>query len=108
MNTLTRRIGWLEDQLGFGGKRRPSILLIVCHYGWELALDQDRCVEILGECGFLPTGEIGVVNLRDIPEGLNAKQTERFLRERGAETCGIRGKRDPEVERQTRPQGVHS
>jgi hypothetical protein len=108
MNALTRRIGRLEDQCGCSGKRRPSIFLIVCHYGWEPALDQDRCIEILGECGFLPTGEIGIVNLRDIPEGLNAKQTERFLRERGAETCGIRARRDPEAENRMRLQDMLS
>ena len=89
MNTLTRRIGRLEDQLGFGGKRRPSILLIVCHYGWELALDQDRCIEILGEGGFLSDAPISCVNFLNIPKGMNAEETERFLREHGAETSSF-------------------
>ena len=97
MNALIKRIRRLEDQFGYGG-RRPGILLVVFQSGWGLALDQDRCIEILGECGFLPTGQIGAVNLLDIPHGLDAKQTDRFLRERGAETSSIRGKRNPEAQ----------
>lgn len=46
-------------------------------------------MQILGECGFPPKGPVGVVNLGDIPNGLNAEQLERFLREHGAETCGL-------------------
>jgi hypothetical protein len=58
----------------------------------ELALDQDRCIEILRECGHLPTGPgFGIVNFCEIPEGLNAKELERYLREDGAETRGFRG-----------------
>jgi hypothetical protein len=33
---------------------------------------------------------MGIVNFLDIPEGLNAEQTERFLREHAAEICGVR------------------
>lgn len=46
----------------------------------------DASIQILDECGFLPTGPVGLVNLLDIPEGLNAQQTERFLREKGLRT----------------------
>ena len=54
-----------------------------------LALDAETCVEILRECGFLPTGPgFGLVNLCNIPDGLNAGATERFLREKGMEICG--------------------
>ena len=66
------------------GDGKPRILLVVCKAGWRLALDMDRCVEILDECGSLPTGPVGLVSLLGIPEGLNAGQTERFLREHGA------------------------
>jgi hypothetical protein len=34
------------------------------------------------------------VNSGKIPDGLNAKETERFLREQGAEICGFRGTQD--------------
>ena len=55
----------------------------------DFALDMDTCLGILGECGFLPTGRIGVVNLLHIPFDLSAEELERFLREKGAETCGL-------------------
>ena len=63
---------------------------------WELIFvpGEDRCVQILRECGFLPTGPVGVVNLGDIPEGLNAEELERFLRKNGAETRGLRSAQD--------------
>jgi len=64
---------------------------VACKAGWGLALDQDTCIEILGECGFLPTAPIGVVNLLEIPDGLNAEELERLLREKGAETRGFHG-----------------
>jgi len=57
----------------------------LCHAGWGLALDQDTCIHILGECGFLPTGPIGLANLSEIPDGLDAKETEKFLRENSME-----------------------
>src|ERR1700732_3245542 len=92
MNALARRVRRLENQFApVHGKR---LLLVVSHAGWGPALDQDTCIEILGECGFLPTGTLGLVNFGKIPKGLNAKETERFLRELGAEICGIRGTQD--------------
>jgi hypothetical protein len=56
--------------------------------GVGLALDADTCVQIRRESGFLPTGGIRYVNLFKIPKGLNARETEIFLREKGAEICG--------------------
>jgi hypothetical protein len=88
MRTVTRRIGKLEDTLR-PGNGKPPLLLIVTAAEKMLALDQDRCVQILRECGFLPTGPVVVVNLAAIPQGLNAERLERFLREHGAETCGL-------------------
>jgi len=70
---------------------KPQLLLVVCKAGWRLALDQDRCIQILRECGFLPTGPVGLVNLGQIPEGLSAEELARLLRENGAETRGFRG-----------------
>jgi hypothetical protein len=84
---IERRLRKLEDRFG-PADGKPGILLVVCNAGWGLALDQDTCIHILHECGFLPTGTIGVVNLCEIPEGLNAKETEGFLRANGAEICG--------------------
>jgi hypothetical protein len=55
--------------------------------GVGLALDPHACVEILRECGFLRKGGCRCVNLLDIPKGLNAEATARYLRENGAEIC---------------------
>ena len=91
MRTVTRRIGKLEDRFR-SGNGKPLLLLVVTSAGKRLALDQDRCTQILGECGFLPTGgPVGVVNLAAIPHGLDADELKMFLREHGAETCGLNG-----------------
>ena len=77
-------------------KRRNQRPIIVTRLGEELAFDSDRCIEIL-ECGFLRGYGVGdgslpafgpVVRLDLIPDGLNAAELERFLRENGAELAG--------------------
>jgi hypothetical protein len=90
MTAVTRRIAKLEEQFGtVAGK--PRILMILSHSGWGLALDQDTCIQILGEEGFLPTGAgIGTVNLLDVPMDLSPSELRKYLREHGAETNGIR------------------
>jgi len=92
MRTISKRVQNLEKQLGTASGTQ-QLLLVVSRAGWVLALDQDRCIEILREAGFLPTGRMGIVDL-DIPEGLNAKETEMFLREHAAEICGVRVTQD--------------
>ena len=92
MKTIDNRVRKLENRF-FDDK--PQLLWMACQAGWGLALDQDRCIEILGECGFLPTGRFGVVNLCQIPDGLSAEGLETYLRENGAETRGFRGAQDP-------------
>ena len=87
MKTVERRISRLEHQFGTDGK--PRMLYLACKAGWGLALDQDACMQILSQSGFLPTGLCGVVDLCKIPDGLNAHETERFLRENAAEICGF-------------------
>jgi hypothetical protein len=79
MKIIESRLSRLEDQLGTGDGK-PRALLVACKAGWGLALDMDTCVQILDETGSLPTGPVGLVSLLGIPEGLNAGQTERFLR----------------------------
>jgi hypothetical protein len=93
MKTIDGRIRRLEDRFS-PGNGKPQLLLVACKAGWGLALDQDRCVQILGESGFLPTGPVGVVNLCQIPDGLNAEDLEMFLREDGAETRGLHPQTD--------------
>lgn len=82
MTTMDRRLSKLEDQFGTGS-RKPWLLLVLCQAGWGLALDMDTCIQILDECGFLPSVPVGLVNFMNIPKGMNAEQTERFLQEHG-------------------------
>jgi len=84
MKTIDRRIRKIESR--FWPDNKPQLLWVLCHAGWGLALDQERCIEILRECGFLPTGRFGVVNLTQVPDGLNAEELERFLRKNGTTT----------------------
>jgi hypothetical protein len=90
MKTIDSRIRKLEDRFGLGNGK-PPLLLVLTAAGRGLALDEDKCVQILGECGFLPTGPMGIVNLMEIPKGLNAEEVERFLRKDGAVTRGRYG-----------------
>ena len=46
---------------------------------------KDSCIDILEESGFWPDSQFGVVSLIDVPNGLNAKELEEYLREHGAE-----------------------
>jgi len=66
----------------------PCRVWVVRLFGRELALDDDRCVEILRECGFLPDGRRFAVQFCEIPDGLSAKELEKFLREEGEKLCG--------------------
>jgi hypothetical protein len=87
MKVISKRLCKLESRFGLGPETE-QILLVLTRAQRRLALDEDTCVGILRECGFLPTGHCGLVKLGSIPDGLNAKETERFLREKGAEICG--------------------
>lgn len=69
VKTIDRRIRKLEDRF-WPGNGKPPLLMVVSEAGRGLALDEDRCVQILRECGFLPAGPVGVVHLGNIPKGL--------------------------------------
>ena len=86
---INRRVRTLENRFC---DEKPQRLWVTRTVGEELALNDDRCIEILGECGFLPTGRFGIVNVGQIPKGLNAKDLETFLRAYGAETRGFQPK----------------
>jgi hypothetical protein len=64
----------------------------MCLPNQELALDADSCLQILRECGHVPDSRFAVAFFTKVPDGLNAKETERFLREHGAELFGGRGR----------------
>ena len=66
-------------------RRRKRLLIILTDATQTLALDSSRCVEILREAGHLDTtSPISVVDLGCIPDGLNAAELEKYLREHGA------------------------
>jgi hypothetical protein len=52
-----------------------------------LALDEDTCVQILDECGYLPSSGMAKVDLFDLPSGLNASEIKRFLQKNGARSA---------------------
>ena len=90
MKAISKRLCKFENRFGLGPEAE-QLLLVVTAAGRALALDHDRCIQILRECEVLPTGPVGLVDLGQIPDGLNAEELERFLREHGAETRGLRG-----------------
>jgi len=90
IRTAIRRIDKLEHRLGIAAAKRPCSVVVATRAGCKLALDNDACVEILRESGFLPDGpRFAAVNLLQIPDGLNAGELKRFLRKNGAEICGF-------------------
>jgi hypothetical protein len=85
MKAIHSRIRRLQDK--FCPENGQERLWFTNLAGCELALDLESCAEILDECGFLPKGRFCVVNLCGVPDGLNAKELEKFLRKNGAQTC---------------------
>jgi hypothetical protein len=87
-----RRLDSLEEQFGWANGKPKTGLQIVCtRADIGLALDADTCVKLLEAYGFLPTGNaVTVIRLMDLPNHLNVEQTETYLREHGAEICGLR------------------
>jgi hypothetical protein len=86
MRTLQRRIGKLE-QLTVASKQE-GLLFTVERSDIKLALDSNTCVEILRECGHVPSRRgSSVLNFLRVPDGLNALELERYLREHGDEIC---------------------
>ena len=88
MKAIDRRIRRLQSRL-CPDHGQPQRLWVTTLVGRELTLDQDKCVDILRESGFLPTGRFGVVNLCGIPNGLNAEELERHLRKNGTQAPGF-------------------
>jgi hypothetical protein len=83
VKTIYRRLQRLEEPLRLA--QQECRVYGVRYHNQELALDRDSCIQILRECGYVPTSRYAVAHFTKIPDGLNAKEIERFLRERGAE-----------------------
>ena len=87
MKAITNRIRRLQQQLCPDQGQEQRIWVVSIH-GQEFALDNNRCVEIPRECGFLPPTRWLVLYFGGIPDSLNAKELERYLRKNGAQICG--------------------
>ena len=87
MKAIDSRIRRLQQQL-CPGEGQPQGIWVAVMYGQEFALDRYRCIEILRECGFLPGTRFLVLHFGGIPDGLNAKELEQYLRKNGAQICG--------------------
>jgi hypothetical protein len=87
MRTIDRRLGKLERRFGIA-RNGPIYLLILTDRDLESV--EDAYIKILDEAGFLPSSGVGAVDFTVIPRGLNAEQEARFVRENGAEICGMR------------------
>ena len=94
MSAISSRLNKLEHKFGMAPGDR--ILMIVTASATKLGLDEDTCVEILDEAGFLATHGIASVDLLQIPSGLSATETKRYLLKNGAEICGSRLARSPD------------
>ena len=79
MKAIDNRIRRLQGRL-CPEDRQSQRFWVLLQPGRELALDLDRCTQILDERGVLPTGRFGVVDLLGIPEHLTARELEHFLR----------------------------
>ena len=90
MKSIVRRIDQLEQRFGTAEGCKP-VRMILCRATQDEA-DVDRWMEILGECGYLRTtgGGIQMVKICDVPDGLDASETEKYIRENGAALCGSR------------------
>lgn len=86
MKAIDRRLSKLENQL----RLTKELFLVVLSDAGKRGLYDDTCVDILRDGGFLPTGGVATVDLTQIPGGLNAEETKRFVRENGAKICGSR------------------
>jgi len=86
VSAILKRVARLEGRFG-SANGKPQLLFIAHSAGWGLALDGDTCLQILRDTGFVSTGPTGLVNLCEVPDGLNTEETQMFLREHAAEIC---------------------
>jgi hypothetical protein len=87
MKAIDSRIRRLQERLR-PDEGQPQGIWVAVIYGQQFALDRDRCVEILRDGGFLPATRFVVLHFFGIPDGLNAKELEEYLRRNGAQICG--------------------
>jgi hypothetical protein len=91
MKSIARRLSKLENPTGL----TKELFLVVLSDAGRRSLDDDTCVRILHEGEFLPAGGVVMVDLAQIPVGLNTEETKRFVRQNGAEICRSRAAQTP-------------
>jgi len=82
MRTIARRLSRLEDRFGIA-HAKTTYVVVLMDAGSELGPAQVTHITMLRDTGLLRAGAFGVVDLSHIPDGLNAEETERFVRENG-------------------------
>ena len=94
MKSIQGRLSKLEHRFGIADDEERFIVILDGAESTR-ALSDERCIQILDEAGLLHADGFGVVDLTQIPNGLNVKETEMFLRESGAELSGSRLAQSP-------------
>jgi len=89
MRTIDRRLANLEHRFGIA-RTKTTYVVVLMDAGAQLRPVQDAYIKSLHETGFFHNCTFGVVDLSHIPDGLNAEETERFVRENGDQICGSR------------------
>jgi hypothetical protein len=106
MKSIDGRLSKLEHRFGVA-RSAPRYLFILSDRDLESV--EDAYIKILDEAGFLPSSGVGTLDFTVMPRGLNAQEGEKFVRENGAEICGMRVggfKGGPGVERNGTVQAV--
>jgi hypothetical protein len=88
VRSIDGRLSKLERSFGITHTQTFLVVVSDCE---RRSLANDACLKILEEEGFLHTGGFGIVDLSLIPRGLNAQETEKFLRQNGARIGSVRG-----------------
>jgi hypothetical protein len=82
VKSVERRISRLEDRLATAS--RQEIVVSLYDAGHRLALDHDTRIRILREAGHIdPASVTCLLDSTHIPDGLNAADLEKYLREHG-------------------------
>jgi hypothetical protein len=89
MKTIDRRLSKLEHRFGIANTKTTYVVVLM-DAGSELGTAQEAYIKMLQETEVLHPGTFGVVDLRQIPDGRNAEETERFVRESADKICGSR------------------
>ena len=86
MKMFDRRLQKLEKRLGTSDAKLRTLTIVSC-VTQRIGLDQDTCIQVLDEAGFLLKRGFVLVDLTTVPDGLSAEETKRFLLENGAKIC---------------------